>query len=329
MQAYPKPIPQRSELMLTIFREYRNHFGLFWQVMLPVIVLSLIFNTALLGIPGTQLSFSTSDGISVRSSSTFDEFSGIYQPFSEATIDSRRGFSISSFDIGFLWLAMCPLVFVIVRQHRGVPVAFGEVWQHTLRKTWTILSGSILMGAVILGIGLVGVALTLLIEPISIGFLNSVILLLLIPGVPLAYFLVKWSLYNQGIIIENLSAIAAFRRSSALVRGTWGRFFCIYLLLAWGTMIFTTAVFSLTFLLFSVVVPEFAVLREVLQSSKFFTLPFGGYVQITLESSPIWAIGVTVVVNTLIHAILAPIWALLTTHLYMERAGIQQNAVSH
>lgn len=309
--------------MSTIFREYRNHFGLFWRVMLPVIVLSLICNTALLGVPGTQLSFSTSDGISVRSSSAFDEFSGIYQPFSEATIDSRRGFSISSFDIGFLWLAMCPLAFIIVRQHRGMAVTFGEVWKHTLRKTWAILSGSILSVALMLGIGLVYVSLTLLIEPISLGFSTFLILSLLIPGVPTAYFLVKWSLYNQGIIIENLSAIAAFRRSSALVRGTWGRFFGIYLLLALGTMIFTTTVFSLMLLLFSVVAPEFAVLRAVLQSSKSFTLLFGGYVQITLESPPIWTIGVMVVVNTLIHAILAPIWALLTTHLYMERAGTQ------
>ena len=326
--------PQKFGLISTIFREYQNHFGLFWRVMLPVIVLSLIFNVALFllfkfGVPGAELSFSTSNGIEARSSSVFGESSGTSQSFLEPTgARLGSGFSASSFDIGFLWLAMCPIAFIIVLQHRGVTTAFGEVWKHTLRKTWTILSGSILLLALTLGMGLVWVSLTLLIEPM-LGFPTFLILSLLIPGAPTAYFLVKWSLYNQGIIIENLSAIAAFRRSSALVRGAWGRFFGMYLLLALGTMIFTTVIFTLTLLLLSVVAPEFAALREVLQLGTFFTLFFGGYVQITLESTPIWTIGAMVAVNTLIHAALAPIWALLTTHLYMERAGIEQNAASY
>ena len=57
--------PQQSGLMSTIFREYRNHFGLFWRVMLPLIIVSFLFTIALLllfkfGVPGAQLSFSTS-----------------------------------------------------------------------------------------------------------------------------------------------------------------------------------------------------------------------------------------------------------------------------
>ena len=61
----------------------------------------------------------------------------------------------------------------------------------------------------------------------------------------------------------------------------------------------------------------------------FVALFFGTQVQITLQHTPVWAIAVMTVVSTLIDALLAPIWALLTTHLYMERAGTQQNAVSH
>ena len=328
-------LPRQSGLLSTIFRAYRNHFGLFWRVMLPVIVLSLIFKLAVFllfkfGVDGAQWSFSTSQGISApRSSSIFNESSGTSQPSLESTgVRSGRGFSASSFTIGFLWLTMCPLI-LIIRQHRGTAATFREVWRQTLRKTWAILSGSLLASALTLGIGLVPISLMLLMEPIQLRFPTLILLSLLIPGVPITYFLVKWSLYNQGIIVENLSAIAAFRRSSALVRGVWGRFFSMYLLLALGTTMFTTAVFSLTLLLFSVVAPEFAALQEVLQSKEFFTLFFGGYVQITLESVPIWAVGVMSTVSTLIHAILAPIWALLTTHLYIERAGIQQNAVSH
>ena len=38
--------PRRQGIVATIFREYRNHFGLFWRVMLPVIIVSLVLNSA-------------------------------------------------------------------------------------------------------------------------------------------------------------------------------------------------------------------------------------------------------------------------------------------
>lgn len=82
-------------------------------------------------------------------------------------------------------------------------------------------------------------------------------------------------------------------------------------------------------LLFSVIAPEFAPLSEVLLSGKFVGLFFANHLQITLQQAPIWAIAAMVTVYTLTNAVFAPIWALLTTHLYMERAGTQQNAASH
>ena len=41
------PVPQQSGLIATIFRGYWNHLGLFWRVMLPVIIVSLAFYSAL------------------------------------------------------------------------------------------------------------------------------------------------------------------------------------------------------------------------------------------------------------------------------------------
>ena len=322
-------VPQHSRLIPTIFKGYRNHFGLFWRVMLPVIVFSLLFNITLfqffkLRVPEARWTFSTSQGVSARTLSAFDSLSGTSQPLQEPTgVISAVGFSGSSFHIGFLWLAICPLVFIIVHQYRGVAVTFGEVWQHTLRKIWTILGAGILLVALVVGISLLVFPLMFLVGEGSIGLGAPIFLFVLIPGIPITYFMVKWSLYNQGIIIENLSAIAALRRSNELVRGKWGQFFGMYLLLALVTMVFTTAVLGLTLLVFSVIAPEFAPLREVLQSSKFFGLFVGGMIKITLDSVPVWAIGTMVTINTLIHAILAPIWALLTTHLYMERAGTE------
>lgn len=327
-------VPQRSGLLSTIFRDYRNHFGLFWRVMLPVIIVSLAFYSVLflfskLWISEARWTFSTSGEITAFSGST-----GTHQSSSRPMgVKTTGGFNGSTFDIGFLWLAMCPLAFIIVHQYRGTNATAGKAWRHTRRKIVSILGIWVLFG-------LLATAVFFILIPIWTGFSQVLIpyvpvapatpiLLLMIVGIPAVYFLVKWSFYNQGIIIENLSAIAALRRSGELVRGKWGQFFGMYLLLIFVKMVFTIAAFGLTLLLFSVVAPEFVPLREILLSEKFFDLFFGVQVQITLQHTPVWAICGMVTATTLINAVFAPIWALLTTHLYMDRAGTQQTVVSH
>lgn len=324
-------MPRQQRIMLTIFREYRNHFGLFWRVMFPVIIASLVLNSGIflffkLRAPEARWTFGTSQGVGARSLSASETSQSSPKP---TGVQSSVGFNGSSFDIGLLWLTMGPLALIIVHRHRGENVTSGEVWQQTRRKAGSILGACILMllvagGPFIILTLIMAGFITFVIPDSPTGFPGPIILLMLIAGVIAVYFLVKWSLCNQGIILENLSAIPALRRSSELVRRSWGQFFGMYLLLTLGTMVFTTAVLSLTLLLFSVVLPEFAPMREVLQSGKFFGLFFGGNVAITLPNAPIWTIGVMVVLNTLINTVLAPIWAIVTTHLYMEHAGIPE-----
>ena len=140
-------------------------------------------------------------------------------------------------------------------------------------------------------------------------------------GIAWIYFQIKWSLCNQCVIIEDLTALEAVRRSSELTRGRWGQLFGVYLLATFGMMVFTSVVLGLVLLLLSGVASEFAPLRETLQSGSFFSLLFGGQVSLRLADAPTWAIGVMVAANTLIDAVLVPIWAMLTTHLYMDYAG--------
>ncbi len=322
--------PRNPGLVSTVFREYRNNFGLFWQVMFPVILVNIVgFLFFQFVVPAAQWTFGTS-GVKVSTLGAIDRESRTIKPAPVQTgVMAGVGFDGSSFSIGLLWLTMCPLALVMVYQHKGINVTSGEVWRRTCRKLFSILGACLLMllasgGPFIILAGimagfteyLIPVPLT---EAITLfGFLT------LLLGVVAVYFLVRWSLYNQCIIIENLSAIAALRRSSELVKGAWGRFFGTCLLLVVGTTAFTTAVITLTLFLFSMKAPEFAKLAEVLQSGKFFGLFFGGYAAINLPSPPIWAITGMVTVNTLIHAMLAPIWAIVTTHLYMERAGIPE-----
>lgn len=326
-------VPQQSGLMSTIFREYRNQFGLFWRVMLPLIVVSLLFIVVALllflkfGSSESQWIFSTSDGSSRTIKSTFDLSSGTSQSSTQSVgVHWKISFTALTLypKLGFLWLAMCPLAFVIVQYRRGVNVTFRTSWQRTLRRTGPILGVWILLW--LLGSGIFGAGVLLMLAlpgfpPLLMPFLFMI---------PVAYFVAKWSLYHQSIIIENLSAIAALRRSSELVRGTWGRLIGIYLLFAWTSAVITTALLSLTVLLLSFATPEFEMVREALLSAQFFTLLWGSFPEITLDSPPsFWVLAVLGIATTLIDAILAPIWALLTTHLYMERAGIQQDTVSH
>ena len=241
-------------------------------------------------------------------------------------VDSGMIFGFHSFSIGFLWLTMCPLIFAIVERRRDVAVTSRGAWRRTFSGVVPILVGSLLL--FFLGI----VAL--------FGFL--ILTLKVVPGVPnspygsslclgiflivggIIYFGVNWSLYNQSIIIEGRkSTFASLRRSSELIQSIWGRAFGMYLLLALVTMVFTSTILGLTLLLFSLTIPEFAPLREVLLSVKFLTLFVGGYARISFESMPsFWAVGVMSLVNTLVNAVVAPVWAILTTHLYMERTTI-------
>ena len=83
-------------------------------------------------------------------------------------------------------------------------------------------------------------------------------------------------------------------------------------------------ILGIALLLFSLTVPEFAPLREVLPSVKFLTLFVGGYARISFESPPsFWTVGIMVLMNILVNAVMAPVWAILTTQLYRERTAIR------
>ena len=307
---------QHPRLVSRIFRDYRNNLGLFWRVMLPLIIVNLllymgIFLFSKLVSPEGQWTISTASSLAMTS-----------PPETAQSIGVRWGthFGFSTVPLGLLWLAMCPLVFTIVQRHNGVDLTFKAVWQQTLRKTAPILGSAFLIGILVSGVPLItGFLISETLAP-AFFFLFMFITV---------YFLVKWSLYNQAIIIENLSAIAALRRSSELVRGAWQRFFRIYLLLAWVSTVVTSILLGLTLVLLSFAVPEFIPMREILLPGKFIGFFFLGYAKIILENAPNFStIGAIVGVQTLIYAMLTPIWASLTTHLYTERVDAHAQQIS-
>ena len=311
--------PRRTDLISTIFRSYRKNFALFWRIMMPVIIFGFLFDigenfsSSFFG-PENVWLFDTARGMSV----------GKYPK--STSVDWGMIFGFHSFSISWLWLTMCPLIFAIVERRRDVEVAARGAWRRARSQAGPILAASFLF--YLLGIGAF-LSFSLLASgivpdvPLPFGSSLYLGLFLIIGGI--IYLGVNWSLYNQIIIIEDQRlTIASLRRSSELVRGVWGRAFGMYLLLVLVTMVITSTILGLTLLLFSLTVPEFAPLREVLLSVKFLTLFVGGYARISFENAPsFWTVGVMVLVNTLVNAVVAPVWAILTTHLYMERAAIR------
>jgi energy-converting hydrogenase Eha subunit A len=132
--------------------------------------------------------------------------------------------------------------------------------------------------------------------------------------------MVTLSLYNPCLILENSSLIGIFRRSHTLVSGARLRFVGIYFLTGWITAVITSVLTGVALLVFSVFISELAPVREALSSLKFLTLFIGADVEVVLPQvlgTP--ATVAILVVKGLIATFLVPIWAILTTRLYLER----------
>ena len=321
---------QQPRLVSQIFRDYRGNLGLFWQVMLPLIIVNFLLYMGIflffkLVSPEGQWTVSTEGSLATHTLS------------SQSAQPTRVvwGSSFSFAHIGLLWLAMCPLAYIIVQRRNGRDQTFKTVWRQTLRKISPILGVAFLIVIlvpsvpVILGFLVFEMFLEKLIPTHASTFSFVSALIAFAWFLFTIYFVVKWSLYNQGIIVENLPAIAALRRSSELVRKEWLRFFGIYLLLIWASAVLTSLLLSLTVVLLSFAVPELVPMREVLQPAKLVSLLLGGFGKITLEGMPnFWIVGVIVSVHTLAHAILAPIWASLTTQLYIQQSDKHTQQIS-
>ena len=325
---------QHPRLVSQIFRDYRNNFGLFWQVMFPLIIVNFLLYIGIflffkLVSPEGQWTVSTASGIAGMQDAVHTPPPESVEP---ASVTWRMSLGPSGVHISLLWLAMCPLALAMVQRHNGINLTFKTVWQQTLRKTAPILGAAFLIGMFASGVPLIaGFLISETLAPAYSSTLFPVFMAITVVWfVFTIYFVVKWSLYNQGIILDDLSVIAALRRSSELVRGVWWALLRLYLLLVWASTVLTSLLLSLTVVLLSFAVPELVPMREVLQPMHLLSLLLCGYGEMTLTTAPsFWIIGAIVGVHTLIHAILAPIWAILTTYLYvLQRTAENEQQVS-
>ncbi len=315
-----------TEFFSRILRFYLNHFGLFWKVMIPLILLCFLIDVAAIlyhynFIAAPFWTLDTSGGFSVTHNLTPEE----------NTV--KMSMQYSSFIAFFLWFAMCPLVLTVYRLRRGVDVSLQDVWKHTLQRSLSIIGMSLLLVVLFLFL----IFLTLLISQFvtfSVKFPLLPFLTTLVTLGVIVYFAVRWSLLNQCIIIENLSVIRAYRRSFELVKGRMVIFFVRYLLLLWGSCVIIGLVFALTFLMLSTIAPELKPIQEKLLSTEIYNILVGidgawqhndflieiGNIEATLSTVPaFWVIMVILIQKIILYAVFTPMWAILTTQLYMEQ----------
>ena len=357
---------QRTRLAGTIVTLYRNHGGLFWRIMMPVAIIAIILDIVLFffTIPRFEQDINdsftvtanvntisgihptlTNVGADTKSSGVSWQFYLI--PSFHSTDDNgitwrwEPNFLSLNYSllITFLLLTLCPLSLAVARisdvsqvrdtvQNLAPPTA-REMWRQTGRKALMVL-GALVLFVLIIDVPTYLYGLVLLLMP-SLGRILPFELtsfLITVSNVFHIYFLVTLSLYNPCLILENNSIIGVFRRSHALVSGARLRFFGIYLLTGWIASVITSVLLGIVLLVFSRFIADLAQVRDALPPLKFLSLFIGGDIEIVLPQ--LLSVPTTVailIVKGLIATFLVPIWAILTTRLYLERVDGQTDAV--
>ncbi len=137
---------QHPGLVSRILRDYRNNFGLFWQVMVPLIIVNLLFYLGMFLFAESMFSDGQWTISTERGIAAYTSFSQSGPPTGVVS----SGFGFPFIHISLLWLAMCPLIFTIVQRRNDRGTTFKGVWQQTLRKTVPILGAAFLIGIVVL-----------------------------------------------------------------------------------------------------------------------------------------------------------------------------------
>lgn len=242
-----------------------------------------------------------------------------------------------SLPIMFLLLTFCPLSLALARmlevsqvsnttEDLSTPTA-REVWTNTGRKAFMVFPALFIFIFLIdVVANLYGLVLALVPSLVRILPFGLTFFLFTVSGVFHIYFLVMLSLYNPCLILEDNSIIGIFRRSHTLVCGARVRFFGIYLLTGWIASILTSVLLGVTLLVFSLFVSDLAQVRDALPPLKFLSLFIGGDIEVVLpELLSVPATVAILIIKGLIATFLVPIWAILTTLLYLERVRVEPN----
>lgn len=351
----------------TIVTLYRNHWGLFWRIMMPVAIIAIILDVAMFFyvVTGLEKDIRDRGNQNVEAVTTnVNTTSGAHPTITSGVANTGAWSGMSwqfylipnfqstdgkggiwkweldflglnySFPIMFLLLTFCPLSLAVARalevsQVSNTTPTAREVWTDTGRKAFTVFPALFVFIFLIdVVANLYGLFYFLMVSLERILPFGLTSFLFTVSGVFHIYFLVTLSLYNPCLILENNSIIGIFRRSHALVCGARVRFFGVYLLTGWIASILTSVLLGVTLLVFSLFASDLAQVRDALPPLKFLSLFIGGDIEVVLPellSAPTTV--AILIIKGLIATFLVPIWAILTTLLYLERVRVKPNAL--
>lgn len=302
-----------SELFRSTFRLYQDHLSLFWKVIIPVFILSLILDISYFSgiytlFPNSSWEVSTAIGLTVNTDLT-----------------ESFNFQFSSFTLIFAWFSLSLLTLTTYKIYRGNDVSMKAIWKITFDKKGTIFGTCILC---------IGAFISFLVVMLILSGLIDFTIIIFTFFSFLIYFGVRSCLVHQCIMIEDLSTFKAFLRSSEMVNGNFLKFFGRLFLLAWVSSLILNLTLAFTFCILSFISTDFVPIQEAITSEKFLTLIYGipisfqsnnlnvsvGNISLGLSEFPgFWFITVVTIVKTFVYALLIPLWAILTTNLYIER----------
>lgn len=222
-------------------------------------------------------------------------------------------------------LALCPLSLVVASKSSGIgnedietlsaSATALETWKRTGKKAIKLVIAFVLF-LLIVDIGnYIYVALNLFVPTLG----NYWLLILL--QIPYIYLLVTLSLYNPCLILEDNSIIGIFRRSHNLVSGSRIQFLLTYLGTGWFAAVFTSVLFGCFLFVLSFIFAELSPIRSAITPLRFLTLFVGGNVNVFLSELPNALPTMLIsIFRGLIATFLIPIWAIITTYLYLEKS---------
>ena len=352
---------QRTNLARTIVKLYYTHWALFWRIMLPVAIVAIAWHilqifhlTAQLeervsgasSLPnpriytvvssvgtayGTQADFSTN--LTTNTSSSPRLQWQLYPiPYFGITNNEKITWKWEPDFLGLhntplilLLLTFSPLSLAVARIihdtqiNDSTSLTAREMWRHTGRRALTVFAAFLFFVLIVDVAATLYGLITWLVPSLNRLPMELPFVLIMVTHI---YFIVTLSLYNPCLILENNSIVGIFRRSHALVSGARLRFFGIYLLTSWIATIISSVLLGAALLVFSIFIPDLVQVREAFFPLKFLILFIGGDIEIVLSQMLGTSVTIAIlVVNGLVITFLAPIWAILTTHLYLERSA--------
>ncbi len=224
-----------------------------------------------------------------------------------------------------LLLTLCPLSTAIASKSSSIgnkdietlsaSATALETWKRTGKKVIKLVIAFVLFLLIVDIHSYIHIVLGLFIPTLSNYWLSS---LLLIPHI---YLLVTLSLYNPCLILEDKTIIGIFRRSHNLVSGSRIQFLLTYLGTGWFAAVFTSVMFGCFLYVLSFIFVELSPIRSAITPLRFLTLFVGGNVNVFLSELPnVLPTMLICIFRGLIATFLIPIWAIITTYLYLEKS---------